>query len=353
ASTGMPTLSLYRAVDAPANELGLRLYGKAQPAPLSDVLPMLENMGLRVLTETPYRVSPAGAETSVYVQDFTLVARGVASVDVPAVKDAFEATFARVWTGAAESDGFNRLVLLAGLAAREVEVLRAYAKYLRQASIGYSQAYMEDALAHHPRIARRLVDLFLAAQDPVADKDADVRARGIAVEIEHLLDSVPNADEDKILRRFLNAIAVTLRTNFFQPDAQGAAKGYVSFKLDSQKLVELPLPRPLVEIWVYSPRVEAVHLRGGRVARGGIRWSDRREDFRTEILGLMKAQIVKNAVIVPVGSKGGFFVKRPPAPEAGRDAAIAEAIACYRIMMSGLLDLTDNITIDGIAPPRA
>ncbi len=351
AGTAQPTLSLYRAVDAAANQLGLRLYGKAAAAPLSDVLPMLENMGLRVLTETPYRVTPARSEGFVYIQDFTLEAKGVAAIDASAVKANFEETFTRVWAGAAESDGFNRLVLLAGLGARDVEVLRAYAKYLRQAAIGFSQAYMEDALAQNPKIARRLVDLFRTMQDPANQKDAAIRARGLVVEIEHLLDAVPNADADRILRRFLNVVRCTLRTNFFQPDADGRAKSYVAFKLDSQKLDGLPLPRPLVEIWICSPRVEAVHLRGGRVARGGIRWSDRREDFRTEVLGLMKAQIVKNAVIVPVGSKGGFFVKKPPAPEAGREAAQAEGIACYRIMMRGMLDLTDNITVDGIKPP--
>ncbi|MBL8701839.1 MAG: NAD-glutamate dehydrogenase [Alphaproteobacteria bacterium] len=352
AGVSVPTLSLYRTVDAAANELGLRLYGKAAPAPLSDVLPMLENMGLRVLTETPYKISPAGADAAIYVQDFTLEVRGLASIDVPAVKPAFEETFSRVWNGLAESDGFNRLVLLAGLRAREVEVLRAYAKYLRQAAIGFSQAYMEDALAGNPAIARRLVDLFLAMQDPAQAGADAAKPAAIAAEIEHLLDGVPNADADRILRRFLNVVRVTLRTNFFQR-ADGRPKDYISFKLDSQKLDDLPLPRPLVEIWVCSPRVEAVHLRGGRVARGGIRWSDRREDFRTEILGLMKAQMVKNAVIVPVGSKGGFFVKRPPAPEAGREAALAEAIACYKTMMRGLLDLTDNIAVDGIKAPAA
>ncbi|MBM3521541.1 MAG: NAD-glutamate dehydrogenase, partial [Alphaproteobacteria bacterium] len=352
AGVAAPTLSLYRTVDAAANELGLRLYGRSDPAPLSDVLPMLENMGLRVLTETPFKVEPADAGAAVYVQDFTLEVRALATIDLPSVKAAFEETFARVWNGLAESDGFNRLVLLAGLAAREVEVLRAYAKYLRQAAIGFSQTYMEDALAAHPAIARRLVDLFLATQDP-GSRDADPAAAGpIVTEIETLLDAVPNADADRILRRFLNVVRSTLRTNFFQC-ADGKARDYISFKLDSQKLADLPLPRPLVEIWVYSPRVEAVHLRGGRVARGGIRWSDRREDFRTEILGLMKAQIVKNAVIVPVGSKGGFFVKHPPAPEAGREAAQAEGIACYKTMMRGLLDLTDNITVDGIRPPAS
>jgi glutamate dehydrogenase len=350
AGKALPVLSLYRSVDAAANELGLRLYGKDAPAPLSDVLPMMENLGLRVLTETPYRVAPTGSAAAAYVQDFTLEARGLATVDVPAVKANFEETFARVWNGEAESDGFNRLVLRAGLGAREVEIVRAYAKYLRQAGIGFSQSYMEDALAKYPAIPVKMVALFHALHDPAQSREGNAGESEIA-ELEILLDGVQSLDEDRILRRFLNAIRSTLRTNFYQPAADGRAKSYIAFKLDSQKLDDLPLPRPLVEIWVYSPRVEAVHLRGGRVARGGLRWSDRREDFRTEILGLMKAQMVKNSVIVPVGSKGGFFVKRAPAPEAGREAALAEGIACYKIMMRGLLDVTDNITVDGIKPP--
>ncbi len=348
-------LNLYRNVEAPENELGFRVFHKGAPVPLSDVLPMLENMGLKVMTEAPYEISPKAqgdVSSSVWLHDVTVVAREAKSVDVSAIKPAFEETFAAVWEGIAESDGFNRLVLGAGLKVREVGVLRAYARYLRQAGIPFSQAYMEDTLAGHPKIARRLVDLFLTLHDPANRKDADVRAGGIVVEIGHLLDAVENLDDDRILRRFLNLVQSTLRTNYFQPGADGKPKPYVSYKLDSQKLDELPLPRPLVEIWVYSAEVEAVHLRGGRVARGGIRWSDRREDFRTEILGLIKAQMVKNAVIVPVGSKGGFFVKRPPAAELGRDAWMAKGIECYKTLMRGMLDITDNITPKGIVPPK-
>jgi glutamate dehydrogenase len=350
-------LNLYRTVEAAENEMGFRVVNKDHPVPLSDVLPMLENMGLRVMTEAPYEIrvkdvglgQPSGV---VWLHDITLVCRDCKEVDLSAIKPAFEETFAAVWTGRAESDGFNRLVIGAGLRGREVAILRAFAKYLRQAGIPFSQRYMEDTLAAYPKIARRLVDLFLTAHDPAARKDADVRANGIVVEINHLLDDVQNLDDDRILRRFLNLVRVTLRTNYFQKAADGGPKPYISFKLDSQKVDDLPLPRPLVEIWVYSPEVEAVHLRGGRVARGGIRWSDRREDFRTEILGLMKAQMTKNAVIVPVGSKGGFFVKRPPPAEAGRDAWLANGVDCYKTMMRGLLDITDNITPKGIVPPK-
>jgi glutamate dehydrogenase len=344
-------LNLYRPVEAAENELKLRIFHKAAPVPLSDVMPMLESMGLKVMTEDPFRIHPLDASANapagdVYMHDIAMVAREVRELDLARVKPLFEGAFSAVWAGEASSDGFNRLVLAAAMSAREVTVLRAYAAYLRQAGAAFSQSYMEDTLARHAKIARKLVDLFLAAHDPAKPKDRDVTMRGLGVEIAHLLDDVANLDEDRILRRFLNLARSTLRTNYFQ------GKPYLSMKLDSLKIDDLPLPRPLVEIWVYSPRVEAVHLRGGKVARGGIRWSDRREDFRTEILGLIKAQMVKNTVIVPVGSKGGFFVKRPPAPEAGREAFQAEGIACYQTMMRGLLDITDNIGPAGIVPPQ-
>jgi glutamate dehydrogenase len=344
-------LNLYRPVEAAENELRLRIFHKGAPVPLSDVMPMLESMGLKVMTEDPFRIHPLDGSANapagdVYMHDIAMVARETREIDIARVKPLFEGAFSAVWAGDAASDGFNRLVIGAAMSSREVTVLRAYAAYLRQAGATFSQAYMEDALARNSKFARKLVDLFLAAHDPARDKDRDVTIRGIAVEIGHLLDGVESLDEDRILRRFLNLIDCTLRTNFFQN------KPYLSLKLDSQRIDELPLPRPLVEIWVYSTRVEAVHLRGGKVARGGIRWSDRREDFRTEILGLIKAQMVKNTVIVPVGSKGGFFVKRPPAPEAGREAYQAEGIACYQIMMRGLLDITDNLTPTGVVPPK-
>jgi glutamate dehydrogenase len=345
-------LDLYRQVDAAENEIGFRVFHKDKPVPLSDLLPMLENMDLKVMTEAPYEIRPKDAGGAVWLHDFTMICNCKGDIDLAAIKPAFEEAFAAVWVGFAESDRFNRLVIGAGLRVREVAVLRAFAKYLRQAGIPFSQTYMEDTLSAYPKIARRLVDLFIASHDPANRKDADVRANGIVVEINHLLDEVQNLDEDRILRRFLNLVRSTLRTNYFQPGADGQPKPYMSFKLDSQKLDDLPLPRPLVEIWVYSPEVEAVHLRGGRVARGGIRWSDRREDFRTEILGLIKAQMVKNAVIVPVGSKGGFFMKRPPAAELGRDAWLAKGIECYKTMMRGLLDITDNLSPKGVVPPK-
>ncbi|MBL8839209.1 MAG: NAD-glutamate dehydrogenase, partial [Alphaproteobacteria bacterium] len=343
-------VNLYRAVDAAENELRLRIFHRGRPVPLSDVLPVLENLGLKVMTEDPFRIDPGEAPEPVWMHDFSMVAREVKDVDLTHIKSRFEEVFSLVWAGWAANDGFNRLVFTAGLALGEITVLRAYARYLRQIGISYSQAYVEDALAQNPVIVRKFNELFRALHTPGQPPGAGTRAKGLVVEIEHLLDGVANLDQDRILRRYLNLIQATLRTNYFQRPG-GKRKPYVAFKIDSRAIDEMPLPRPLVEVWVYSADVEAVHLRGGRVARGGIRWSDRPEDFRTEILGLMKAQMVKNAVIVPVGSKGGFYVKRPPAPEAGREAWLAHGIECYRTMMRGLLDVTDTITPTGIVPP--
>src|SRR6185295_9328752 len=253
------------------------------------------------------------------------------------VRDVFQEAFIRSWRGDTESDGYNRLVLRAGLTSREATVLRAIGRYLRQAGTTFSDRYTENALVAHPRVARLLVDLLLARFDPDAT-DAD-RAERLTEEIEGQIDAVESLDQDRILRSFLAVARAMLRTNFFQRDESGARKQCLSFKLDPEQLPWLPLPHPRFEIFVYSPRTEGVHLRGGKVARGGIRWSDRREDFRTEVLGLMKAQMVKNAVIVPVGAKGGFVVKQPPAGD--RDALGREVQACYRTFISGLLDLTD------------
>ena len=354
-------LTLYRPVESGQDELGFKIFHRGSPLALSDALPMLERMGVRAITENPFEVTPGGGGKSaaVWIHDFALnVMRrpsggAAGEIDLGAVRETFHDVFAKVWRGELENDGFNRLVLLGGLDARGIVVLRAYAKYLRQAAFTFSQAYIEETMANHPLIAKRLADLFAARFDPDLPnaKDRATVERGIAVEIEHALDAVTNLDEDRILRRYLNLIGATLRTNHYQPGVDGQLKPYLSMKLDSRAVEELPLPRPLVEVFVYSPRVEAIHLRGGRVARGGIRWSDRREDFRTEILGLMKAQMVKNAVIVPVGSKGGFVVKRPP-KESGRKALLAEGIECYKILMRGLLDITDSHAPQGIRAPE-
>src|SRR5581483_2005321 len=270
------------------------------------------------------------------------------------VRGTFTQAFAAVWRGEAENDGFNRLVLGAGLTAREVAILRAYSKYLRQVGSAFSQAYMEQTLAANPHVARLLVELFHARFDPARLPDPEDEASVISKRLEAAIDAVASLDEDRILRSFLALVQATLRTNWFQSHPAGHP---VAFKLDPAQVPDLPLPRPRYEIFVCSPRVEGVHLRGGRVSRGGLRWSDRREDFRTEVLGLMKAQMVKNAVIVPVGAKGGFVVKRPPAATsdkaADRDAVAAEVAACYREFVGGLLDVTDNIVGGEVVHPPA
>jgi glutamate dehydrogenase len=340
---------LFHPLEADGDELHVKIYHQGRPVPLSDVLPMLEHMDLKVITEQPYEVRPAGGAPSVWIHDFSARTQTGLPVDCVKVKQTFQEAFADIWDGRMEDDGFNRLVLRAGLGAREVTVLRAYAKYLKQARFAYAQDTIEATLSGHPQIARLLARLFAIRFDPKNLSDE----APILDQIETALDAVTNLDDDRILRRFVNLIRATLRTNAYQTGPGGAPKPHLSFKLDSCSIEELPLPRPWVEVFVYSPRMEGVHLRGGKVARGGIRWSDRREDFRTEILGLMKAQMVKNTVIVPVGSKGGFVVKRPPAPSAGREAALAEGIECYKTLMRGLLDVTDNLAADGsVVPPK-
>jgi len=364
-------LSLYRPPEMTGGGARFKIYNASAPVPLSDVLPMLENMGLKVLDEFPYPITPRDGAESAWIHDFGVIDRSGAEIDIAEVKEKFQEAFARVWSGETEDDGFNQLVTRAGLSWREVVILRAYCKYLLQAKIPFSQAYMERTLAANPALARLLVDLFRAQFDAAAfepakgggknaktakktaNKAADTamdRAAAIQHDILDGLDGVANLDEDRILRRFLNVITATLRTNYFQTDDGGAHKDYVSFKIDSTAVDDLPLPRPMVEIFVYSPRMEGVHLRGGRVARGGLRWSDRPEDFRTEVLGLMKAQMVKNAVIVPVGSKGGFVVKRPP--DGDREALMAEVIECYKTLIRGLLDITDNLVAGKVVPPK-
>jgi len=333
----------------------LKVYRPDEAVPLHDIMPMLENMGFRVLREGgPYKIVPGPKQgesvRDVWLHDFFIKAPRY-HMSFESLGSLIEEAVPALWRGEVEDDGFNRLILCAGLGSREVALLRGYAKYLRQAGIPFSQDYMEDALAANPAIAAQLVALFAARFDPARQSGGTEVIEAAEAELETQLGQVASLDEDRILRRFRNAIAATLRTNYFQKDATGAEKAHISFKLDSAKVEGLPPPRPMVEVFVYSPRAEGIHLRGGKVARGGIRWSDRREDFRTEILGLMKAQMVKNAVIVPVGSKGGFIVKRPPA-EQTREAVQQEGIACYKILISGLLDITDNLVDGTIVPPR-
>src|SRR4051794_38824391 len=324
-------LSLYRPLEAPPGVLRCKLYKRGERVSLSDVLPMFESLGLTVTDERPYRVTPREGPPA-WLYDFGLQARG--PVDADAIRERFHESFVRVWNGDAEQDGFNGLVIAAGLDWREVTMLRSVARYLRQAGIPFSDRYMEDTLLGHPDVAGALVELFKARFDPDVARGGE---DAVAARIEEAIDAVDSLDEDRILRGFLSVVQAMLRTNYWLP----GPKPYLSFKLDPHQVPLTPLPRPRFEIFVHSPRVEGVHLRGGSVARGGLRWSDRREDFRTEILGLMKAQMVKNAVIVPVGAKGGFVMKR----------AGDQVVECYTLFISGLLDITDTISGDDIVPP--
>ena len=343
--------NMYRPVEAAEYMVRFKTYHPVDPIPLSDCLPILENMGLKVVEERPYRVSRTGNAAVVWMQDLLLEHPSGAAFDPGPIRENFQETFAKVRAGETEDDGFNRLVFLAGLSWREVVIVRAYCKFLRQAQIPFSQAYMENTISAHPDIARLLVALFHARFDPQAEADREIREGELVAALETATDAVEARDEDRIIRRYVEVIRATVRTNFYQTAAAGGPKPYLALKIDSQALSELPPPRPFAEIFVYSPRVEAVHLRGGKVARGGIRWSDRREDFRTEVLGLMKAQMTKNAVIVPVGAKGGFVTKRLP-PGGDREATMAEVVACYQSMIRGLLDITDNLGAGGVERPR-
>jgi glutamate dehydrogenase len=340
-------MSLYLPLESPAGHLAFKLFRSGRPILLSDVLPLLENMGARVTDERPFEVRPVDAPP-IWIYDFGLDYGPDVEFQADRMRQIFQDAFARAWRGSVENDGFNRLVLGAELTWREVALLRAIAKYLRQTGSTFSQAYMEEALAENPDLARLLVELFRIRFKPPRSEGMKAKVHELVREIEAKLDAIASLDEDRILRSFLSVIQAMLRTNYFQTGEDGEPKPYLSFKVDPARIPDLPAPRPMFEIFVYSPRTEGVHMRAGRVARGGIRWSDRREDFRTEILGLMKAQTVKNAVIVPTGAKGGFVLKRPPLD---RDALRAEVVDCYQILVRGLLDLTDTLVGGEVVRP--
>ncbi|HEU4774888.1 MAG TPA: NAD-glutamate dehydrogenase, partial [Lysobacter sp.] len=372
-------LSLYRSAPG-AGGLRFKFYRQHDDISLSDALPMMENMGLRVISEHPYRLSAGG--NVVYIQDFE-VETSTPDADIEGIGDNFEDAFSRTWRGDTENDGFNRLILAAGLTWRQVSMLRGYTKYLLQVGVPFSQSYVEETFSRYPVLVRLLVELFEARFDPATGREskAEVKAgmeqfkqqierlcggdenvlaalkpvvaarsgnreaqlAAIDTALKTLLDRVSSLDEDRILRSFVDVIEATLRTSYYQDGVGGANCGYVAYKFDSTLVPDAPKPVPYREIFVYGPRVEGIHLRFGPVARGGLRWSDRREDFRTEVLGLVKAQMVKNTIIVPVGAKGGFIVKRPPSDRA---ALQAEGVACYQMFINGLLDITDNL-VDG------
>jgi glutamate dehydrogenase len=370
-------MSLYRPRKSRGGIIRFKIFRKDSPIPLSDVLPMLENLGLHIVNERPYELQLPD-DQSLWIQDFDMIPAVSRELNLDIIRDLFQEAFEKTLRGEADSDGFNRLIIAAQMTWRQVTILRAYCKYLLQTGVPFSLAYMfeasfdpgrEDESDYRKELAskklgRRFDVLMsenqasdLVLRDYVAElvaarlQDREGQIAAIRKAFKRALESVASLDEDRILYAFYEVIRATLRTSYFQLAGDGGHRQYISFKLDSKALPELPLPRPYREIWVYSARVEGIHLRGGKIARGGLRWSDRREDFRTEVLGLMKAQNVKNTMIVPVGAKGGFVVKRMPA-EGGREAVLTEAIECYSIFINGLLDITDNLDVNTVVPPE-
>jgi glutamate dehydrogenase len=342
-------LDIYRPEPRRIDKFFLKIFRKQDAIAISDVLPLLENMGLKVIAERPYELEFAPGRRA-WIQDLEVELRAPAITRFDRLEPEIKSAFTAIWSGLVDSDAFNQLTLSAGLPWRTIATLRAYCRYLLQVGLPFSQGYMAQVLVSHAQTSRLLAELFAMRFDPkLAAGARKNKLKRLDARIRSALEAVTSSDEDRILRAFWNALAATVRTNAYQPTAQGVDKDYLSFKIESQKLPELPLPRPLFEVFVFSTRMEGIHLRMGLVARGGIRWSDRREDFRTEVLGLMKAQNVKNTVIVPVGAKGGFVVKRMPAGD--RDAQQREVIACYQLLIRGLLDVTDNIIGDKLVPP--
>ena len=353
-TSGIMEARVYTPTSDVSDTFKLKLFHPHGPLALSDILPTLENLDVRVMTEIPFKVVAKAAPYPLWIHEFELTSRGNCPINITERGAYFLETLKRVCQLYCENDGFNRLVLRAGLTWRQAELMRAYYRYLKQLNIPFSEATIQNTLVINPLIVQKLVALFNARFNPQHDNGQLKQQHDsyiISADIIKLIDHIESTDDDRILRLYLNVINATLRTNFFQIN-QGTLKTSISFKLDCKAIDDMPLPRPLYEIFIYAPRVEAVHLRGGKVARGGIRWSDRADDFRTEILGLMKAQTVKNAVIVPVGSKGGFIVKSNLPALATRDDVLAEGIECYKIMMRGMLDITDNLVDGHIVHPK-
>ncbi|OXL24910.1 NAD-glutamate dehydrogenase [Psychrobacter sp. DAB_AL32B] len=343
---------LYQSTGDASNQLHLKLYGRQQPVILSKVLPVLENFGVSVVSAQTYEFDLP--EQAIWMQEYELTLEHVDTIDMQVVRGQFEDSLKQIWAGNVESDSFNELILTTKLDTYEVVVLRALSSYMRQARAPFSNVYVQQTVVKNSDISVLLADLFDTRMNPkYSDPDSKERSEKTAKireQITTALAAVDSLDEDRILRWYLDLINAMVRTNFYQTDPNGQRKDRLSFKFLAADIPNLPKPKPMFEIFVYSPRVEAVHLRGGKVARGGLRWSDRMEDFRTEVLGLVKAQMVKNAVIVPVGSKGGFIVKTKTMAD-GREAFQAEGIACYQAFLRGMLDVTDNIVDGNIIPP--
>lgn len=344
-------LNFCRPLGESSQSFRLKIYQNDATMPLSEAMPIIENLGLKAISERPYTFKFSDDE-EVWINDFSMFYANGSAVNIDEVKELFQNAFSRVWFGEVENDGFNHLVLSSGLNSRQVVILRMYAKYFKQIGFTFSQEYIEKSLSSHAEIARKLVKLFEIRFDPEHNEHRDTNFTNLINEIEKDLDAVTNLDDDKIIRQYIFAIKATLRTNYYQLDYSGKHKSYISIKLFSRDIPFVPKPYPIYEIFVYSPRFEAVHLRCSKIARGGLRWSDRSEDFRTEILGLMKAQQVKNSVIVPNGAKGGFVVKKNFQASSTREEILSEGISCYKQFMRALLDITDNYLNLEITKPK-
>jgi len=344
-------IRIYQPLEVNARHLRFQLFHRSTPLNLSDVIPVLENLGFEVISESSYEISGASGYCA-WLHEFRLLVP--AAVDIAASRDNLTQAFAAIWREEADNDAFNKLIPLAQLDWRQVTVLRAYASYMHQTLFPFALSYIASVLAHQYAVSRQLVGYFLARFNPDNTRAEDTGETasgpldGLREAILQALDQVENLNEDRILRRYLVLMENTLRTNYFQQSEAGTPKEYLAFKFSPRQIADIPEPRPRFEIFVFSPRMEAVHLRTSKVARGGLRWSDRLQDYRTEVLGLVKAQQVKNAVIVPSGAKGGFVCKKMP--QGDRDTQQAEAIACYQTMIRGLLDLTDNYSGGEIHP---
>jgi glutamate dehydrogenase len=342
-------MNFYRPLDEFADNFRFKLYQHDTTIPLSDVIPIIENLGLRAISERPYCLSFSD-EKIAWINDFSVHYTRGSKFQMDEIQELFQNAFSKIWYGEADNDGFNQLVLAAGLDWRQVSVLRSYAKYFKQIRFTFSQEYIEAALNNNSGIAKKLIHLFEMRFNPEKRKQREDATQTIVNEILADLDGVTNLDEDKIIRQYVHAMMATIRTNYYQQTAEERPKSYIALKFNSRQIPGVPKPYPMFEIFVYSPQFEGVHLRCGKVARGGLRWSDRKEDFRTEILGLMKAQQVKNAVIVPSGAKGGFVLKQMPV-NGSREEILAEGIACYQQFIRGLLDVTDNYRDGTVCKP--
>jgi len=349
-AAGAIKVSMYTPESPEDGTRRFTIYRVASSITLSAVLPMLHDLGVEVIDERAYDLRRKGKPVA-WVYDFGLRFDDSKAPEQDSLSERFCNTFMAAWHGEVDSDPFNALVIQAGLSARNVGIIRAYAAYLRQAGTPFSQGYLQQVLLSNINIVQLLVQLFAVRFDPQLDQDRDAKQKQLVSKIDAALDAVASLDHDRIMRSSIALVSATLRTNVYQLDAAGNYPQVMAFKLDPTQVPDLPLPLPKFEIWVFSPRVEGVHLRFASVARGGLRWSDRQEDFRTEILGLVKAQMVKNTVIVPSGAKGGFVLKRGPEPS-DRDAWLAEGIACYQMFIGALLDVTDNLINSAVVPPK-